>query len=273
MLQERYTEYRELFEPRSCRVAGLDVNYSVRTGPGSPVVFLPGGAGTAATWFEQAMRIDDDRTRVLVDLPISTSLEQLVAVVVGVLDAEHVERAAVVGTSLGGMLASAVARAHHDRVAALVLGNTGLYGPADASGLRAGLLMTRLLPRGILRRGATARVAGLLEGAPDAAFWAELAAQAYTGRDVTQRLRAQQVLLPGRVGRVDELSAPTPWTGPAMVIKAEDDELMSAECTQRLIDAHPGCDVRSLPTGGHLLPQTRPDDYASLIAVALGRVG
>ena len=56
-----------------------------------------------------------------------------------------------------------------------------------------------------------------------------------------------------------------------MVIKADDDGLMRPECTQRLVDAHPGCEVRSLPTGGHLLPQTRPDDYASFIAIALER--
>jgi pimeloyl-ACP methyl ester carboxylesterase len=81
------------------------------------------------------------------------------------LDDRGARRAVLVGQTLGGYLAQAFARAHPERVEALVLVHAGLPEPALGKRIRRDLLLGRLLPwpvlRGYLHRALRRMLVGL----------------------------------------------------------------------------------------------------------------
>lgn len=100
---------------------------------GPPVVLMHSLAATSRMWAPQ-LPIWSEHFRVInVDLPghgaspvpgSPIELDAVADAVCGVLDAQSVDAAAIVGLSLGGMIAQALAIRHPRRVSALVLAHT-----------------------------------------------------------------------------------------------------------------------------------------------------
>jgi 3-oxoadipate enol-lactonase len=140
-------------------------------GAGSPVLFIHGLGGTSNTFTPQAAALAGRFRLIRPDLPGSgrsplgeerLSITTLVAAMLRVLDALAVPRAAVVGHSLGTIVAQHLAVAHPARVAALALLGT-LTEPPEAA-------------RAAMRaRAATAREQGMA-GIADAVAQGGLAA-------------------------------------------------------------------------------------------------
>jgi len=103
-------------------------------GSGPPVVFVHGGLGDMRLWEPEARALASRFRAVRYDLRYwgrsdSPGMEfSSVGDLVGVLDALGIERAALVGLSLGGGLALDVALAHPERVWALVHVAGGMSG-------------------------------------------------------------------------------------------------------------------------------------------------
>jgi pimeloyl-ACP methyl ester carboxylesterase len=95
-------------------------------GEGPPLLFLHGGLGDSRLWQPVAELLRDDFRCIRYDLRFygrSTAPGEEWSSVddaVGVLDALEVERAALVGLSMGGRVALEVAQAHPERVTAVV---------------------------------------------------------------------------------------------------------------------------------------------------------
>ncbi len=124
-------------------IAGNPLPAEIRGPAGAPViVFIHGTRVTKASWSAVAARLADRFRCVCVDLPGHGSLadrpftlDTAVDVVDAVLDAEHAERAVVVGLSLGGYVAMAAAARSPARVRGLVLAGSTAEpsGPAAAA--------------------------------------------------------------------------------------------------------------------------------------------
>lgn len=123
--------------------------YTVQGSPGRPpVVWLHGFLGTAADWQPILVRLGEAVRAIAVDAPGhggSVGLPDEAYTMAGasrrlidVLDREGVDRAALVGYSMGGRWALYVALHHPDRVRALVLesASPGLASPADRAARR-----------------------------------------------------------------------------------------------------------------------------------------
>ncbi len=125
-----------LLEPRHrIRIGGLSVAVS-NSGCGPPVVLLHGLGCGRRMWFHQVRALRksfrviayDQRGHGLTDAPGAAtdySTAHLARDFVGVLDALQIERAAVVGFSLGGGPALALAASQPQRVSRLVLADVG----------------------------------------------------------------------------------------------------------------------------------------------------
>lgn len=131
-------------------VGGINARY-VDTGAGEPVIFLHGLSGSVENWEEVVNQLAPGHRYLRVDLPgfgetarpdnWICSTENYVAFVTGFLDALGVERATVVGYSMGGKIAWSFALTHRERVGGLVLIDALSY--SQRRDLVAGLLRRR----------------------------------------------------------------------------------------------------------------------------------
>ncbi|HWB67051.1 MAG TPA: alpha/beta fold hydrolase [Mycobacteriales bacterium] len=147
---------------------GVQIAYDVIAGPGDavPLFLTHGYSASQAMWAPNLMALAADRAVVTIDLrghgksasPDEQRLyshELSVADMAAVMDACGIERAAVGGLSLGGYLSLAFYAAHPQRVACLLLFDTGPGFRSDASRAKWNEWATRQATR-IEERGAGA---------------------------------------------------------------------------------------------------------------------
>ncbi len=118
----------EVFRP----VPGVGLSYSDE-GRGPALLFLHGVGSASVYWDPVVARLGSERRALRFDLrghgqsertPGPYSLSDFVTDAVSLLDHVQVERAVVVGFSLGGLIAQALALEHPDRLLGLVLIST-----------------------------------------------------------------------------------------------------------------------------------------------------
>jgi pimeloyl-ACP methyl ester carboxylesterase len=181
---------------------------------------------------------------------------QLVDDALQVMDEHGIERAHVVGTSLGGMVAQELALSHPERVEKLALlctttGGEGLPGIpeptlrllAEAPALEPEVAMRRFVENAVSARGAL--VDELYDrrraNPPDPAGWQAQAA-ASVGFDVS-----------ARVGALDK---------PTLVLTGDEDNVIDPRSSELLAERIPGARLRVFRGTGHLFFWERPDEVA-----------
>jgi len=249
--------------------------------PDDPAILLIGGSGASMDWWEDefcerlaaggrlVIRYDHRDTGRSVGYEPGApgyTYDDLVADAVGVLDAIGVERAHVVGISMGGALAQVVALDHPDRVASLTLISTSPSGPdVDLPGMPA---------------EAMARFAALAE--PD---WSdrdavvdhvvELArASAGTGRPfdeesfrpVAERVVGRTRNMRSSLTNHDILEGGGRWRDrlpglevPTLVIHGTEDPVLPYPHGEALSREIPGAELLTLEGTGHELPRATWD--------------
>jgi 3-oxoadipate enol-lactonase len=128
--------------PRA-RVGEIELSYE-RTGSGPPLLLIMGMSGTFSHWRDAFLEVLRERFELIVydhrgvgestalakDAVVSTA--GLAEDAAGLLDALEIGAAAVLGISMGGMVAQELALAHPERVSALALGCTYCGGPGSS---------------------------------------------------------------------------------------------------------------------------------------------
>ncbi|MFI6095420.1 alpha/beta fold hydrolase [Lentzea sp. NPDC051213] len=233
------------------------------------VLLLPGGVGIGIGWLDLALALHDDHRTITVDYPpFATTMSELVDGLLAVLEAEGVDRVHVVGQSAGGMVAQVLVDQAPDRVASLVFSGTGLYGPEDVDRLAGKLAALRTTPLEEVLDTARPTLRAAWPGSADADFWIAQVEAAYRrgGRDGVVNSYAYLLDLARTSGDLRP-----GWQGPVLLLAADDDDpLVTAAHQRRLLDLHPGCEVRSFPDGGHSLLLTRPAEYIAAVREFLG---
>jgi pimeloyl-ACP methyl ester carboxylesterase len=260
---------------------GIRIHYDVRGSGARTTVLIQGLGLSSRFWFDVPDRLAaaDDPWRVLApdhrgvgqsDRPLGPYLMGVMADdVAAVLDHAGVERAYVVGISLGGMVAQHVAIRHPSRVAGLVLMATTagfphlrLPSPLSLASFL-GLPMTGRLKRDpldadfarlLLSRKDVPRASELLAGWPKAlktdptslrVFAAHFAA--VLGHSAGARLRGIRC--------------------PTAIVAGDDDSLLPNQNSRLLAKLLPGAHLEVVP-GGHIVPASDPDS----VERALSRV-
>ena len=178
-----------------------------------------------------------------------------------VLDAAGLERAHVVGASLGGMIAQELALAHGEKIDRLVLacttpGGVGAY-PMPAETVSLMLEAPTIAPDVALRR--------FVENAVGEAASRELVDQivAYRTADPPDPAGWQAQAAAGAthdvLGRIGDIAAPT------LIVHGTDDAVVDHRNAELLAERIPNARVELLPGVGHMLFWEEPERFVNLV--------
>jgi pimeloyl-ACP methyl ester carboxylesterase len=258
--------------PEHAVVDGVDVRF-VRRGEGPAVVLLHGFASSIYTWKDVIGPLARGRQVIAFDfpgfgasaIPDPLDSERLPATVLGLMDALGAARATLVGNSLGGAVAVAVAARHPERVERLVLVDAAGFNFASAD-------------RPLLLRAVGSPAGAVLEYVPvrSALFAAGLRQVFHDQRLVTEErvaeyvrpyrrkgsIRASRQVLAragglGFPGVVEAVRAPT------LVVWGREDRWIPVEHAARFARAIPGAQVAVLDACGHLPQEEKPRELVA----------
>ncbi|PCE16104.1 hypothetical protein AUC47_09110 [Microbacterium sp. SZ1] len=220
------------------------------------LVLLAGMNCTADLWAEVGFdREDGGAIRPLLDRP---SLRAQIDALLAEIPAQSV----IVGHSLGGIVAMALALAAPHRVAGLCLVSTNAKAPTDAQ--RAGWNeWIRRLDDGASARALQQSILEPLLGERLAAERPDLVERALRMGDETgdDLLRTQLQL---QLTRVDLLSRLSSLRMPTLVVSGLDDVICPPHFHTEIVAALPDARLVSLDAG-HLLPLERPREFGDLV--------
>jgi pimeloyl-ACP methyl ester carboxylesterase len=264
-------------EPRFLDVDGMRVRY-VRKGQGPALLLLHGMASSIYTWSEVLDGFAREHDVVALDLPGFGQSDQpaqlgfaaLPRAVIGVMDSLALPRASLVGSSLGGAVAVAVAAERPERVERLVL--------IDAAGFN---LRRQEWPW--LVRALQAAPGVLLERAPFRRWLTRLALrQVFLDQSKVTDERVEEYVAPmlraGAVRSLRSLLASAPGAGdggfpallarvtaPTLILWGKDDRWVPVADSERFASALKGSRTIVLRRCGHLPQEERPAETLALV--------
>jgi 3-oxoadipate enol-lactonase len=194
-----------------------------------------------------------------------------------VMDAAGVERAALIGNSMGGRVAVDFALTHPGRVSALVLATPALSGFEGTQDEEAAW---EAAFADVERQIEEAVTAGDLEVAQDLRLqhlWAPLGMDDEAGRrireiafDNVQELTMDESgeipIDPPAVGRLGEIDVPT------LVLPADHDPPWHERMCEVLAEGIRGARLVRIPETDHVIPLRRPEEFNQLVLGFLGQI-
>jgi 3-oxoadipate enol-lactonase len=252
----------------SVRVGDIDVHY-VEAGMGEPLLLIMGFGGDHTAWAFQTGAFAR-RYRVVAfdnrgagqtsapDQPYTTAM--MAADARGLMDALGIDRAHVIGVSMGGMIAQELALAHPQRVRSLHLGCTFARADAYMLALNAAWRDMRIG----LGRDQTLRTLALWLFAPttyaERPDLVEMLLQNALANPYPQSVagflrQGEAIATHDAIDRLEAIRCPT------LVSVAEDDILTPPRFSRDIAKRIPGAELRVVPGAGHCYFLERPDTF------------
>lgn len=239
-------------------------------GTGLPVVFLHAFPLNRTMWDPQLGALVAEYRCIAIDMrglgesaPAPPySVDRYADDVAGVLDALQIERAVIVGLSMGGYVAFALWRRHQRRVRAMVLADTRATPDTIEMATRRRELIELAEEQGSTAV-ANAQIAGLVgkttrEKRPDI-------------YDATHRMIAQAPLegviggLEALMSRPDSTETCGTITVPTLVVVGDEDAITPPKEMRRMQQAIPGSRMEILQQAGHLSSLERPAAFNTVV--------
>lgn len=229
-------------------------------GQGPCVALIHGVGLDHHMWSAQAEALSDNFTVLRYDLPGhgntpprqgELDLDVLAAQLVSLLDEEDIQRAHVVGFSLGALIAQAFALAHSERLLRLVL-ISSVYdrGPAAREAVLKRLKQAERNGSGSIAQAALNRwfTDGYRNAHPQQVEKIEMRLRANTPKGFLPAYRLFARADRRLAGRLGEIKAPV------LVVTGEDDSGSTPEMARCMSDAIPNAKCRIIPGVRHMLP-------------------
>ena len=262
---------------RALAAGGIELAVSV-DGDGTDLLLIP-GLGASRSVYAPIVPALSERCRVIVFDPRDVgesgvsdgpyTMAQLAGDAVDVLDACAVERAAVFGASMGGMVAQHVALGWPDRVARLLLGCTSAGGAhvvrADPEATRALLGKGARTPEEAYRRACTVLYSAAFQRAHADVIEAQIRERAR--HPVRPRVFRAQYEAVRHHDTYDELPQ---LRLPALVLHGTEDAVMPPGNAEILAGRIPDARLQWFPGCGHLFFHEDPTAATAAIAEFLG---
>lgn len=248
-------------------VNGVDWTY-IAAGEGEPLVFLNGGLRYPETAFHY-IKLFSPHYRVIVPgYPPINSMYEMVGGVLGVMTAEGVVSANVLGQSYGGMVGQAFARIAPHRINKLILshsraGDTSVIGMAL---VKTNMQLLPMISEKLLLSRVKAQMKSLLSFSHEAAYevWSayldELFEEQMTKADIESHFSTV-------IDAIEHI-LPQPSRVPmnrTLLLFGDRDPAVKAAQRAHFIQQYQGAQVHVFQNTGHTSAMERPDDYFDVV--------
>ena len=248
---------------------GAEIYYEVH-GEGPPLVLAHGAGGNTEIWWQQVSHFAARRKVVTFDHrcfgrsvcpPESFKPEFFAADLISILDAEKIDRIALVCQSMGGWTGLRMALDHPERLSCLVLCGT----PGGIITEKIIAAATRIAKdAGASGIGGNAALAeGFQRREPALSFLYDQIGSHNTGFS-PQLLGA----LAGARVDPDELAS---YSTPTLVISGEEDSLFPTEAIREIAELIPGAELQTVPGSGHSPYYEVPETFNQMLDDFLAR--
>ncbi|PKQ27561.1 MAG: hypothetical protein CVT63_07325 [Candidatus Anoxymicrobium japonicum] len=240
------------------QVGDINIAYNL-TGDGAPLVMIQGLTATMDWWDPEFVDALSQRYRVLTFDNRGTertatpdgefTIEQFADDTIGLMDALGIERALILGFSMGGMIAQEIALSHHAKIEKLVLCSTSCGGAMAITPSRE--ILTRLLDRNGTPDELVERFMSLLFSRgwiDENRLLIDDFKKRYMLALTPERSALRQFMATVKFKtheRLGQIAAPT------LVMYGADDILIPAENSKILVKAIPGAGFIEYPDSGH----------------------
>jgi 3-oxoadipate enol-lactonase len=249
-------------------------------GEGEPVVLVMGFMSSGHAWFRLLPHLAAGRRAIVLDnrgtgesdRPRGLwSMAELAGDVLAVLDDAELERAHVIGASMGGMVVQHLALEHPERVRSLTLCCTSAR-KGGRSGRPPWRMLASLALRPLLGPGRTLKIASpLLYSSRTRADAERLAEEvALRATDATPATTASAQF--AAIARHDTRQRLGRLSMPVLVVHGADDRLVPPSAGRELADLIPGARIALLPDCGHVLTTDCEHEAAQAILGFLDQV-
>jgi pimeloyl-ACP methyl ester carboxylesterase len=254
--------FRQAHPPQTIKVDGTDWEYASFGQGEETILFLHGMTGAYDIWWRVMEELQSEYRVISVTYPAVDSLEEMSAGALAILDAEGVEKANIVGTSLGGYFAQYLVATHPGRVSRAVFANT--FPPNDLILEKNGTIgaLIPFLPEWLVidvLRGSFSEAVYPASGNDELtlAFLLEISYGRMSRAQVAGRYR----------GVVEKFEVPDPVALgiPVMIIEADNDPLVEAVLREQLKETYPSAVVHTMSGVGHFPYLKYPEEYAQYL--------
>jgi len=255
-------EFRAAHPPKVIEVDGAKWEY-VAFGDGEEtILFLHGMTGAYDIWWRVMEELQSEYRVISLTYPAVNTLDEMATGALAILDAEGVDKANIVGTSLGGYFAQYLVATHPDRISRAVFSNT--FPPNDLIKEKNGTIgaLIPLLPEWLVidvLRGSFVEAVFPASGNDELtlAFLMELSYGRVSRAQVAGRYRCV----------VEKFDAPNPDALgiPVMIIEADNDPLVEAALREQLKETYPSAVVHTMSGVGHFPYLPLASEYTAFL--------
>ena len=268
-LQDRWDQANLKYPVQTFERAGITWRYR-STGDGEhTLIALPGALGGASAFFVLMTELESRHRVLAVDIPNTASIREVTDGILDVLNREGVERASFLGGSFGGFLVQTFAKSHPERVARLILAQTGSPGGIPPGKGRFWARVVSVLPTALIRWLFTRLVSAMVKRMPGREFWLPF----YSGeikRLDRQGLVSRYLLMSDFVESYDwRPEAADAWCGPVTILLSRKDAMVGSKMRTALLALYPDADTHVFQTKGHGAYTSDPVGFSQAVASAL----
>jgi 3-oxoadipate enol-lactonase len=252
------------------------------SGEGPPVVLLHAGVSDSRLWEPQLDSFAQSHTVLRVDLPgfgnspLETNPVSFRGAVRDAMDAEGIDRAALVGVSLGGNTALELALESPERVSALVLVGAGLPDHDWSEEVTSFFAAEeQALDRGDIDAAVDANLRTWLAGPRRSLEDIDPAQREFVGEMQKQAFRQQQGHEDVRMLRLDppESERLAEVKVPTLVVTGDEDVADIHRIADRLATGIPGAERATIAAAAHLPSLERPEEFDRIVLGFLAEHG
>ena len=255
-------DFRKQHPEQILTVDGQDWRYIAFGDGPETILFLHGMTGANDIWWQQMLALAPEYRVISLTYPAVDTLEAMSKGTLTVMNAEGVDKANIVGSSLGGYLAQYLMTTHPERIEKAVFANT--FPPNDLLAEKNGGLIKILpfLPNWLVMK--TFR-GSFTDRVYPAAGNSELVL-AYMLEQISGRMSKAQVTARAKAV-IEAFTPPDPEALgiPVMIIESDNDPLVEETLREQLKRQYPSARVETLHDVGHFPYINAPDAYTELL--------